>query len=533
MRTYSTGVFLMTVLGFVLYGSLVLLPIMLQTLLGYPSLQAGIAMAPRGMGSFLAMPWSACWWPRWIRGKLLALGLCGGALTLYWLGNLSLSAGYWDIFWPQFIQGMSLGLIFVPLTTISMDPIPKEAMGNATSLFNLMRNIGGSVGIAAVHDHAHRAPRAGQHQPSLGAHITVYDPQARAFLEGLRAAAGGARRGPGHRHPAGPRHGLRAGGAAGDDARLRRRLPDPGPHLHPDAAAAPPHAPAAAPPRGRGHALTAGPRRPLAPLRHGRRVVAVRLSLAAALVLAAVTPAAADLAEAKARGRLEVLFVPGSPEFVDVEKHSGFDMEILEGFARLHRLDVAWVPVKSWDLLLSTLNDGAGDLAAGGITTTPAREKIVRFTTDVFPSRHVMVTPAAPSCRADRRRAARGEGRDHPGHQHRGSGGPGACAALQHRRHLRVGRPARRAQGRQDHRHRPRRRGCAGRAARRLGSPAGRLPRPAAGARLRLAQRDDSAARAALDEYIANLRRTPSWNRLVVKYFGDVALEILRNVQKE
>ena len=56
MRSYSTGVFLMTTLGFVLYGSLVLLPIMLQTLLGYPSLQAGIAMAPRGMGSFIGMP---------------------------------------------------------------------------------------------------------------------------------------------------------------------------------------------------------------------------------------------------------------------------------------------------------------------------------------------------------------------------------------------------------------------------------------------------------------------------------------------
>ena len=56
IRSYSTGVFLMTTLGFVLYGSLVLLPIMLQTLLGYPSLQAGIAMAPRGMGSLIGMP---------------------------------------------------------------------------------------------------------------------------------------------------------------------------------------------------------------------------------------------------------------------------------------------------------------------------------------------------------------------------------------------------------------------------------------------------------------------------------------------
>ena len=56
MRTYATGVFLMTIVGFVLYGSLVLLPLMLQTLLGYPSLQAGIAMAPRGMGSLIGMP---------------------------------------------------------------------------------------------------------------------------------------------------------------------------------------------------------------------------------------------------------------------------------------------------------------------------------------------------------------------------------------------------------------------------------------------------------------------------------------------
>ena len=56
IRSYGTGVFLMTTLGFVLYGSLVLLPIMLQTLLGYPSLQAGIAMAPRGLGSLIGMP---------------------------------------------------------------------------------------------------------------------------------------------------------------------------------------------------------------------------------------------------------------------------------------------------------------------------------------------------------------------------------------------------------------------------------------------------------------------------------------------
>jgi MFS transporter, DHA2 family, multidrug resistance protein len=118
--------------------------------------------------------------------KLLGLGLCGGALTLYWLGQLDLSAGYWDIFWPQLIQGMSLGLIFVPLTTITMDPIPKETMGNATSLFNLMRNIGGSVGIAIATTLISR--KAQQNINVLGANVNPYNTSTRMMLDGLKSA---------------------------------------------------------------------------------------------------------------------------------------------------------------------------------------------------------------------------------------------------------------------------------------------------------------------------------------------------------
>jgi DHA2 family multidrug resistance protein len=150
LRTYSTGVFLMAVLGVVLYGSLVILPIMLQTLLGYPALQAGIALFPRGLGSFLTMPIVGAMMPRLDPRKLLMGGIVGGAASLFLLGRLNLNVGYWSIFWPQFLQGVALACLFVPLTTITMDPIRREAMGNATSIFNLMRNLGGSVGIAAV-----------------------------------------------------------------------------------------------------------------------------------------------------------------------------------------------------------------------------------------------------------------------------------------------------------------------------------------------------------------------------------------------
>jgi MFS transporter, DHA2 family, multidrug resistance protein len=184
IRSYSTGVFLMTTLGFVLYGSLVLLPIMLQTLLGYPSLQAGIAMAPRGLGSLIGMPLVGLLIGRFDPRKMVGLGLIVGAGTLFWLGELNLNAGYWDIFWPQFFQGLGLSALFVPLTTISMDPIPRERMGNATSLFNLMRNLGGSVGIATTGTLLARKQQ--EYINIMGSHVTSYSPSAQSWLESMR-----------------------------------------------------------------------------------------------------------------------------------------------------------------------------------------------------------------------------------------------------------------------------------------------------------------------------------------------------------
>ena len=100
----------MTVLGFVLYGSLVLLPIMLQTLLGYPSMQAGIAMAPRGMGSLVMMPIVGFLTRKVDRAQAAGARLLVGGVTLIWLGQLNLQAGYWDIFWPQLLQGTGMAL---------------------------------------------------------------------------------------------------------------------------------------------------------------------------------------------------------------------------------------------------------------------------------------------------------------------------------------------------------------------------------------------------------------------------------------
>ncbi|MEO8373362.1 MAG: DHA2 family efflux MFS transporter permease subunit, partial [Candidatus Solibacter sp.] len=184
-RTYAAGVFLMTMLGFVLYGSLLLLPIFLQTMLGYPALNAGIAMAPRGLGSFLMMPLVGTVLGRFDSRKVLAVGLVGASWTLYQLSNLNLNAGYWDIFWPQFIQGASLALLFVPLTTATMDPIPKEEMGNATSMFNLMRNLGGGFGIAAATTFLFR--RQQFHTQRLGEHVSNWSAQTQTFMHNAQS----------------------------------------------------------------------------------------------------------------------------------------------------------------------------------------------------------------------------------------------------------------------------------------------------------------------------------------------------------
>jgi DHA2 family multidrug resistance protein len=184
-RTYAAGVFLMTTLGFVLYASMLLLPVFLQTLLGYSALDAGIAMAPRGLGSFLMMPLVGTVLNRFDPRKVLACGLTVSAWTLYELSRLSLNTGYWDVFWPQFLQGAGMAMVFVPLTTATMDRIAREEMGNATSMFNLMRNLGGSFGIAASTTYLFRRQQI--NTELLGAHVTAFDPHVRAMARGIQA----------------------------------------------------------------------------------------------------------------------------------------------------------------------------------------------------------------------------------------------------------------------------------------------------------------------------------------------------------
>jgi DHA2 family multidrug resistance protein len=184
-RNFLTGSALITVVGAVLYGSLTLLPLFLQTLMGYPAFQSGVAVSPRGLGSFVSM-----FIVGWLVGKVdPRLPLLGGFLALaysvYALARLNLDIAPIDVIWPNIINGLAMGFIFVPLTTIAMGTLRNEEMANATSIYNLLRNIGAAIGIALMTTFLARG--AQEHQTYLVAHMTPYDSAYQQQLQGLQA----------------------------------------------------------------------------------------------------------------------------------------------------------------------------------------------------------------------------------------------------------------------------------------------------------------------------------------------------------
>ncbi len=183
-RSYAIGTFLMTVVGFVLYGSTVLLPLLMQELLGYTATHAGVTNFPRGFASFLAMPFIGILTNKVDTRKLLFAGVVLSAGAMYLLSRLSLDVGFWNFWWPLMLQGAALGLIFVPLTTVTHDPIPRERLGNATSIFNVMRNIGASIGISIVEALQYRSLQ--KHINTLGKFVAPSNLKAQGMISGLK-----------------------------------------------------------------------------------------------------------------------------------------------------------------------------------------------------------------------------------------------------------------------------------------------------------------------------------------------------------
>jgi len=149
-RNYSTGVLFIFVVGAVLYATRALTPPMLQGLMGYPVAAAGLVTAPSGAGTMLSM---------FVVGKLVGkvdlrlLLLCGFGVTAFSLWQMTgytLVLSESDIVWPGLIQGIGLGLVFVPLSAATFSTLPPTMFAQATATYSLMRNIGSSIGISLV-----------------------------------------------------------------------------------------------------------------------------------------------------------------------------------------------------------------------------------------------------------------------------------------------------------------------------------------------------------------------------------------------
>ncbi|HOO39540.1 MAG TPA: DHA2 family efflux MFS transporter permease subunit [Deltaproteobacteria bacterium] len=145
---FTSATFLGGILGLALMGSLFLLPLLLQQLLGFPAFDSGLALLPRSIAMAISMPIGGRLYNRFGPRMLIGTGLAVNALSFYEFSCLSLDMGYWDIFLPQFLQGIGFGLIFVSLSTAALSSVEKPLMTAATGLYNVIRQVFGSIGIA-------------------------------------------------------------------------------------------------------------------------------------------------------------------------------------------------------------------------------------------------------------------------------------------------------------------------------------------------------------------------------------------------
>lgn len=182
--SFSAGNFVLFMIGFGLYGSIVLLPLFLQTLMGYDATLAGMVLAPGGVATLITMPFVGVIISKYDGRKVVLAGLIISAWAMFQMRGFTLEAGYWDFVWPRVILGVGLAMLFVPLSTLTLGSIPKEEMGNATGLYNLLRTVGGSVGIAVCATLLSRYHQF--YQNVLVDSVSPYNPVARQQLEQLK-----------------------------------------------------------------------------------------------------------------------------------------------------------------------------------------------------------------------------------------------------------------------------------------------------------------------------------------------------------
>lgn len=181
-RNFAMGSLLILVLGAILFGTLAILPMFLQNLMGYPAVDSGLAIAPRGIGSFVAMAFAGALSGRIDNRIQMIFGVSCLAISNFWLGNINFQIAPQDIIIPNILMGVGLAFVFIPLMAAAFSTLKNEQITNATGLFNLMRNIGGGIGTSIIATMLTR--NAQKHQVYMVEH---FGPTATLFQEKLSA----------------------------------------------------------------------------------------------------------------------------------------------------------------------------------------------------------------------------------------------------------------------------------------------------------------------------------------------------------
>ncbi|MGD0497304.1 MAG: DHA2 family efflux MFS transporter permease subunit [Bryobacteraceae bacterium] len=183
-RNFTLCTISMLLLGVVLYGSTMLLPVLLQTLLGYTAMLSGLVLSPGGIVVVVCMPVVGLLLrkieARWL--VMFGVSVCSGALFI--MAGFNLYIDYNTALWSRLVQSLGMAFLFVPISTAAFAFLRKERTSYATGLFNLARNIGGSAGIAMTTTLLTR--RSQFHQQRLVEHLTPLDP---AFRQASAGAA--------------------------------------------------------------------------------------------------------------------------------------------------------------------------------------------------------------------------------------------------------------------------------------------------------------------------------------------------------
>jgi DHA2 family multidrug resistance protein len=185
-RTFAASNLLMFVLGFALLGSTVLLPLFMQTLLGYTAQHAGLALLPGGFSLMLMMPLVGFILSRFDARKMMMGGLLVLSFSLFHMTNFDLGVDFRTVVFARMIQTAGLAFLFVPINTAAYAFLPKNKNNAASGLMNLARNIGGSVGISIVTTMLDR--RSQYHISRMSSHLSPSSPQVQSMLQGTTRA---------------------------------------------------------------------------------------------------------------------------------------------------------------------------------------------------------------------------------------------------------------------------------------------------------------------------------------------------------